>query len=295
MVSKSHTKVSLVKQCELLDLCRSGLYTSLKGESALNLELMELMDQHHLDHPYKGFPSMHVYLTKDLGYAVSKNRVSRLYYDVMGLRAIVPGPHTSKRNKNHPVYPYLLRDLKITEPNQVWACDITYIPIHQGYVYLIAFIDLYSRYVVGWDLSNTMNADWCVDVFKDAVSEHGIPQIINTDQGSQFTSDVFSEYVLQELEIKLSMDGKGRATDNAFIERLWRSVKYEKIYLYKPEDALEAYMLLSEYFDYYNNDRRHSSLDYNRPAEIYRPAKSGVTLFPHTNTINNNKTQKVEL
>lgn len=289
MVSKSHPKVSLSKQCSYLGLCRSTFYVTNKGESTLNLELMDHMDKHHLEHPYKGCPSMYIYLTMDLGYQVSYNRVERLYYKVMGLRAIVPGPHTSKRNKNHPVYPYLLRDLEIVAPNQVWACDITYIGVATGYIYLFAIIDLYSRYVLGWDLSNTMDAEWCKDILHQSIEKYGKPQIINTDQGSQFTSETFSKYVIQEAKFKLSMDGKGRATDNAFIERLWRSVKYEKIHLYKPEDGIEAYLLLMEYFNYYNYERRHSMIDHKRPSELY----SLGTSFPHSNS-SNNKAQKVE-
>ena len=289
MVSKSHSKISLTKQCEYLDLCRSSYYTTHKGESALNLELMDKMDKHYLKHPYKGCPRMYVYLTMDEGYEVSYNRVSRLYYKVMGLRAIIPGPHTSKRNKNHTVYPYLLRGLKVKKSNQVWACDITYIGVKKGYIYLMAIIDLYSRYVVGWDLSNTMTADWCTEVLRQSVEENGKPEIINTDQGSQFTSSVFSDYVIRDAKFKLSMDGKGRATDNAFIERLWRSVKYEKIHLYKPEDPIEAYMLLTEYFDYYNYERRHSMIKNKKPAELYSLAPS----FPHSNN-SDNEAQKVE-
>ena len=290
MVSKSHPKVSLTKQCEYLGLCRSSFYVTNKGESSLNLELMDHIDKHYLEHPYKGCPSMYTYLTMDLEYDVSRNRIERLYYKVMGLRAIVPGPHTSKRNKDHAVYPYLLRGLEIKAPNQVWACDITYIGVATGYIYLFAIIDLYSRYVVGWDLSNTMNAEWCKEVLKQSVEVYGRPQIINTDQGSQFTSEIFTNYVLKEAQFKLSMDGKGRATDNAFIERLWRSVKYEKIHLYKPEDGVEAYMLLVEYFNYYNYERRHSMIGNLRPAERYNLAPS----LPHSNN-SNNKAQKVEL
>lgn len=288
MVSKSHPKVSLTKQCAILDLCRSSLYTVRKGESDLNLELMDKMDKHYLQHPYKGCPRMYAYLTLDEGYDISYNRVSRLYYKVMGLRAMIPGPHTSKRNKNHAVYPYLLRDLEIHKPNQVWACDITYIGVQSGYMYLMAIIDLYSRYVVAWDLSNTMTAEWCTELLKRANKENGCPEILNTDQGSQFTSGVFTEYVLNEANYQLSMDGKGRATDNAFIERLWRSVKYEKIHLYKPKDGLEVYMLLLEYFEYYNQERRHSTIGQKRPVELYNSSPS----YQHSNTLNR-RTQKM--
>ena len=191
---------------------------------------MRLMDQHYLDHPFKGARRMYVWLTRDKGYKVSKNRIERLYYKVMGLRAVMPGKHTSRKHKSHKTYPYLLRNLGIDRPNKVWATDITYIPMEKGYMYMVAIIDLYSRYVVNWSVSNSMDAEWCQQVLQEAIERHGHPEIINTDQGSQFTSEIFAGYVLKQ-GIRLSMDGKGRAIDNAFIERLWRSVKYEKIYL----------------------------------------------------------------
>lgn len=269
MIRKSQSSLSIVDKCKCLDLNRSTYYRSEQAtESPLNLELMSLIDKHYLQHPYKGSPRMYVYLTKDLGYPISKNRVDRLYYKVMGLRAMIPGPHTSKRRKNHPVYPYLLRDLKIDKANQVWATDITYIGLEHGYMYLIAYIDLYSRYVLAWDISNTMTAQWCAELLNKAVDQHGKPEIVNTDQGSQFTSQEFTSSVIDK-GIRLSMDGKGRATDNAFIERLWRSVKYEKIYLHLPRNPTELYQILDQYFNYYNHQRRHSSIDDQRPSELY--------------------------
>lgn len=271
MISKGHSKMSVVKQSKLLCIHRSGLYYKPKGESELNLELMRLMDEHYLHHPFKGAKRMHVWLTRDKGYKVSLNRIERLYYKVMGLRAVMPGRHTSRRNKQHKVYPYLLRNLKIERPNQVWAVDITYIPMKQGYMYLTAIIDLYSRYVVNWSVSNSMDSNWCKETLEQAIQEHGKPEIINTDQGSQFTADEFSSYVLNN-EIKLSMDGKGRATDNAFVERLWRSVKYEKIYLNPPKDGTELYLQMVEYFNYYNYERRHEALKYDKPIEKYLQA-----------------------
>lgn len=269
MISKGHSKLSIVKQCTLLTVHRSGLYYKAKQESELNLELMRLMDQHYLDHPFKGARRMHVWLTKDKGYQVSRNRIERLYYQVMGLRAIMPGRHTSWRCKAHKVYPYLLRNLKIDRSNQVWATDITYIPMKRGYMYMVAIIDLYSRYVVNWSISNSMDAEWCKQTLEEAIDQHGKPEIINTDQGSQFTSEVFSDYVLNQ-GIGLSMDGKGRATDNAFIERLWRSVKYEKIYLNPPSDGTDLYLKVAEYMEYYNNERRHEGIDDEIPVTIYR-------------------------
>lgn len=270
MIRKGHFKLSMENMCFLLTVCRSSLYTKPRGTSRLNLEWMAKMDEHYLEHPYKGAPRMHTYLTLDCGYLINSKRTARLYYEVMGLRAIMPGPHTSKRNKDHCVYPYLLRGLEITRPNQVWATDITYIPMEKGFMYLTAIIDLYSRFVVGWSLSNTMDAQWCADLLKEAVDNYGNPEIINTDQGAQYTSEIFTTTVL-ELGIKLSMDGKGRATDNAFIERLWRSVKYEKVYLMPPTDGMHLHLLLNEYFHYYNYKRRHSSIADYHPATIYKP------------------------
>lgn len=229
---------------------------------------MRLMDEHYLHHSWKGAPSMHTWLTRDKGYAVSKNRIERLYYRVMGLRATQPGKHTSRRHKAHKTYPYLLRNLTIKRPNQVWAMDITYIPMKKGYMYLTAIIDQYSRYVVNWSVSNSMDAEWCKNCLEEAIEVHGKPEIINTDQGSQFTSDVFASYVLDQ-GISLSMDGKGRAIDNAFIERLWRSVKYEKLYLNPPSDGTSLYLLLIEYFHYYNTERRHTGVDNEIPEQIY--------------------------
>lgn len=218
---------------------------------------------------------MHTWLTKDKALTVSKNRIERLYYHVMGLRAVMPGKHTSRRHKAHKVYPYLLRNLMIERPNQVWATDITYIPMKKGFMYLVAIIDLHSRYVVNWSVSNSMDAEWCQQCLQEAITNHGKPVIVNTDQGSQFTSEVFANYVLRQ-NIKLSMDGKGRAIDNAFIERLWRSVKYEKLYLNPPTDGTELYLLLAEYFNYYNLERRHSGINDQIPKELYHQTQKQV-------------------
>jgi putative transposase len=251
MISKGHSKLSIAKQCKILKVNRSSFYYKPIEESVLNLKLMSLMDAHHLKYPEKGGRRMWVWLTKDMGFHVSENRIERLYYRVMGLRSLLPGPHTSKRCPGHKVYPYLLRDLLIVHPNQVWATDITFIPMKKGFMYLMAVVDLYSRKIMHWSISNNMDADWCTQVIKEAVEMHGCPCIINTDQGSQFTSETFSGYVLGK-GIKLSMDGKGRATDNAFIERFWRDIKYEKIYLNPPESGLALYQLIKEYIPYYN-------------------------------------------
>ena len=263
-----NNRLSIAKQTELLGINRTSLYYEANPMSGLNLELMQKMDEHYLKYPYKGAPRMYVYLTEDLGYKVSKNRVERLYYDVMGLRAIFPGPHTSKRNKAHKIYPYLLRALKITHPRQAYGCDITVIILPKGYMYLVAMIDLYSRFVVNWSLSNTMLASWCVECYREAIQEYGVPEIFNTDQGSQFTSNEFSQAVI-ESGAKLSMDGKGRATDNAFIENLWKMLKYEDIYLKAYEDGLDLYRGIAKYFYNWNFNRRHSSIGDKYPAELF--------------------------
>ena len=191
----------------------------------------------------------------------------------MGLRSIMPGKHTSRRCKEHKVYPYLLRELKIDRPNQVWATDITYIPMQKGFMYLTAVIDLHSRYVLNWSISNSMDADWVSKVMKETIDQYGEPEIINTDQGSQYTSDQFTGLVLSDhYKIRLSMDGKGRATDNAFIETLWKTIKYEKIYPNPPEDGLDLYRMVQEHFTYYNNEREHSSIGDQYPIEVYKQA-----------------------
>lgn len=268
MISKGHSKLSIVKQCDMLEIHRSGLYYQPKSESDFNIELMRLMDAHYTAYPFKGAKRMHSWLTMDKGFKISRNRVERLYYHVMGLRAIMPGRHTTKRNKAHKVHPYLLRNLKVEIPNQVWATDITYVPMQKGFMYLTAIIDLHSRYVVNWSISNTMDAAWCAEILQEAIDKGGKPEIINTDQGSQFTSDIFTQTVLSN-QIKLSMDGKGRAIDNVFIERLWRSVKYESIYLNPPENGLDLFYQLNNYFNFYNNERRHQGIDNQIPFKRY--------------------------
>jgi len=268
MISKGHSKLSIVKQCDLLKIHRSGLYYKSNGESKLNLELMQLIDKHYTKYPFKGARRMHTWLTMDKDYKVSRNRIERLYYKVMGLRAIMPGRHTTKRNKAHKIYPYLLRNLKVDRPNQVWAIDITYIPMQKGFMYLVAIIDLHSRYVLNWSVSNTMDAQWCKETLEEAIRIHGKPEIVNTDQGSQFTAEVFTSLVLSN-RIKLSMDGKGRAIDNVFIERLWRSVKYESIYLNPPNSGIDLYKQLNTYFYFYNNQRRHQGINNQIPVKRY--------------------------
>jgi len=270
IVDKANAKLSVKKQCGLLSISRSGQYYTKKEVSSLNKELMQEIDKEYTAHPFRGVPSMTEYLKKDLGYQINEKRVERLY-KLMDIFAIVPGPHTSKGCKEDKKYPYLLRHLTIKHPNHVWATDITYIPIKNGFMYLIAIIDLHSRYVIHWSLSNTMESEWCAEFLKEAISKAGKPEIFNTDQGSQFTSDVFTG-VLIDNEITISMDGKGRATDNIFIERLWRSVKYEDVYLHAYETGFELFKGLKKYFEFYNQERRHTSLNNHRPVDVYKAA-----------------------
>lgn len=267
LVDKANTKLSILKQCILLSIHRSSFYYKERPLDPLNLELTKVIDKEYTLHPFRGVPSMTTYLRDDLGYHINKKRVERLY-KLMDIQALIPGPHTSRGCKEHKKYPYLLRNLKITHKNQVWATDITYVPIKGGYMYLIAIIDLYSRFVLHWGLSNTMEAEWCAEILKEAIEQYGKPKIFNTDQGSQFTSETFTE-VLKENQIQISMDGKGRATDNIFIERLWRTVKYEDIYLNAYENGIELYQGLKKYFNFYNQIRRHSSINENRPKDLY--------------------------
>jgi len=269
MISKGHFDMSIVQQCEALGIHRSGYYYKAREESKLNLELMRLMDEHYLTHPYKGAPQMYKWLKFDKGFEINHKRVDRLYYEIMGLVSLQPGKHTTKRNKAHKVFPYLLRNLKIVAPNQVWQIDITYIPMLNGFMYLVAIIDVYSRHIVNWALSNSMDKQWVCDCMDQAFIESGRPQIVNTDQGSQFTSKEFVTLILDGEVTKLSMDGKGRATDNAYIERFWRSIKYEKIYLNPPSDGLDLYLKIRDYIDYYNTQRRHSKIDDRRPSDLF--------------------------
>jgi len=266
MVEKDNPELSMVRQCELLGIHRSGLYYKPCPEDPFNLDLMRIIDEQYLDKPFYGIARMTEHL-RSMGYQVNIKRVRRLYR-LMDLRAIFPVPKTTWADKQHKKYPYLLRDLAITRPNQVWASDITYIPMKHGFMYLVAIIDLYSRFVVNWGISNSLEADFCVEVLKEAINKHGKPEIFNTDQGVQFTSQEFIE-VLEKNEIRISMDGKGRAIDNVFIERLWRSVKYENVYLHAYKDGLELYRGLDQYFQFYNHHRVHQGIDYKIPCQLF--------------------------
>lgn len=268
--------VSICSQCTLLNLSRSTYYYKPVEESALNLELMRLMDEKYTERPHFGSRSMLSWLTMDCGYNINRKRVVRLM-NKMGLEAIYPKPNLSRAQPAHEKMPYLLRGLRIDHPNQVWSSDITYIRMKNGFLYLTVILDWYSRYVISWSLSNTMEACFCVETLKAALKK-GRPEISNTDQGAQYTS---FEYIncLREHEIKISMDGRGRALDNIFNERLWRSVKYEEVYLKSYETGKEAHDGISKYLTFYNYDRRHQSLENHRPADIYYSVKMLPDLF----------------
>ena len=263
--------LSVYKQCELLNVSRSQHYYEPKPESALNLRIMRLMDEQYLKHPHMGPRRMQAWLKTAHDISVNLKRVNRLYYSVMGLQSVLPGPHTSRRRigEGHKIYPYLLKGLIIDTPNQVWQTDITYIGMPRGYLYLSAIIDVFSRYIVHWSLSNTMTTEWCIDLFEQAIALHGSPLIINTDQGAQYTSRAYAESILGGGLTKLSMDGKGRATDNAYIERFWRSVKYEHVYLYDYPCGKTLYQGLDTYVTYYNHERQHSSIDRQTPFSLF--------------------------
>jgi putative transposase len=256
---------SLRRQCRLAGIPRSSLYYVPAPESEENLVLMRLIDEQYMRHPELGYPRMTDWL-QEQGHEVNRKRVARLMQR-MGLQAITPGPHTSKPTPGHRIYPYLLRDVEIERVNQVWSTDITYIAMRRGFMYLTAVMEWYSRYVLAWELSNTLESLFCVAALKRALKQ-GTPQIFNTDQGSQFTAEAFTE-VLRGKEIAISMDGRGRALDNVFIERLWWSVKYEQVYPNCYADGDELYRGLEAYFDYYNNERRHTALDKRTPAEVF--------------------------
>jgi len=275
----------VVRQCQLLDISRSGLYYQPIGISEEDLTLMKLIDRQYLATPFYGARKMAAWL-KSKSHLVNRKHVQRLMR-IMGIKAIYRHPRTSIPAPGHRIYPYLLNGLTITRPNQVWAADITYIPMARGFMYLFAIIDWYSRYVLSWRLSNTMDADFCVEALEEALRK-GRPEIFNTDQGVQFTGEAFTG-VLQQHGVMISMDGKGSYNDNLFIERLWRSVKYEEVYLKAYQAGREARISLGEYFRFYNTERPHQSLDYRTPAEVHAGAVentgAGVVQSLVTNTV----------
>jgi putative transposase len=259
--------MSIRRQCELLNVSRSTWYYEPVGVDNEDLELMRAIDDLHLQHPFYGSRKL-AHALHASGKAVNRKRVQRLMR-VMGLESMAPKPSTSEPAPEHPKYPYLLRNLDICRVNQVWAADITYIPMATGFAYLVAIIDWYSRRVLSWRLSNTMDTSFCVEALQEALDGFGRPQIFNTDQGAQFTADDFTS-VLRDAGVAISMDGRGRWTDNVFIERVWRSLKYEEVFLHAYEDLLEARDGIGRYFTFYNNARPHQALGFQTPDAFYR-------------------------
>lgn len=277
-----HTEGSVSARCRAVGLARSTYYHRPKGESAYNLELMRLMDGLYMDNCHLGVIGMRDHLRLK-GHWVNEKRVRRLMR-VMGLEAVGPRPDTSRTAPGHTVYPYLLRGVTADGPDHIWSTDITYIAMPKGFLYLTAVMDWHSRYVLSWQVSNTLDTAFCIDAVNDALSTGRCPRIFNTDQGSQFTSNDFTG-LLRLNDIAISMDGKGRATDNAFIERLWRSLKYECIYLHAPEDGRQLRELLNRYFNSYNHSRPHSSLDGLTPAHAYFGLPDQRRTIRHNNSI----------
>ncbi len=274
MVDRRHPSLPVVRQCTLLGISRSGLYYQPKGISTEDLALMKLIDGQYLATPFYGARKIAAWL-KSQGRLVNRKRVSRLMH-LMGIRAIYRRPRTSKPAPGHKIYPYLLSGMKITRPNQVWAADITYIPMARGFLYLVAIIDWHSRYVLSWRLSNTLDAGFCVEALEEALRK-GKPEIFNTDQGSQFSGESFTG-LLERHGIRISMDGKGSYSDNLFIERLWRTVKYEEVYLKAYQDGRDARISLGEYLGFYNNERPHQALGYRTPGEVFTSTPVTVTI-----------------
>jgi len=265
-VDKNHSEISISRQCELLGLPRSSYYYRARGISDRDITIMNLIDEQYTRCPFYGSRRMRSWL-HDRGYPIGRDHVRRLMR-VMGLRAIYPRKRLSIPDDSNRVYPYLLSDLDITNPDQVWAVDITYIRMYRGFAYLVAFMDWYSRYVISWQLSLSLDVCFCMEALEKALAVQ-TPEIVNSDQGSQFTSDEFVG-VLNDAEVRISMTGRGRVFDNIMIERLWRSVKYEEVYLKDYENLFMAVESLGEYFQFYNNERRHQGLNNLTPLEVYR-------------------------
>lgn len=282
MIEPFHSEISIRRQCELIGLNRSSYYYQASGveivpnhvsvhsvhpiiDTAENLRYMELIDRQYMKTPFYGSRRM-TFVLNQIGYSVNRKRIKRLMRQ-MGIQAIYPKPHLSLSQKDHKIYPYLLRELSIERSDQVWCADITYVPLRHGFVYLVAILDWYSRFVLSWQLSNTLDTAFCIKALDEAL-KISKPEIFNTDQGCQFTSLAFTER-LKEAEIKISMDGRGRVFDNIFIERLWRSLKYEDIYLRDYQTVLELNSGLDRYFDFYNHQRPHQALDNRTPAMVY--------------------------
>lgn len=266
MVEKDHPNLSIGKQCKLLSISRSSFYYQPKGETALNLALMRKIDEQFLETPFFGVRQMTWHLRNE-GHPVNKKRIRRLMR-LMRLKPIYQKPNTSKPAKGHKVYPHLLKGLPVTRPHQVWASDITYIPMRKGFLYLVAIIDWHTRKVLAWRISNTLEADFCVDALNEAITKYGTPKIMNTDQGSQFTSFAWTDR-LRWSGVRISMDGKGRFLDNIFVERPWRSLKYECVYLHAWETGSQARAGIRKWMEFYNHKRPHTAHGGQPPAVVY--------------------------
>ena len=266
MLDSKHPGLSLKRQCDLLSINRSSVYYKARPISPEDLEMMKLIDEQYMKTPVYGTRSMRNYLNRQ-GYNVNRKRVQRLMR-LMGLEAIYPKPRISKPHPGHRIYPYLLKGLNINRADMVWATDITYIPLRRGFMYLVAVMDWHSRKVLSWRISNTLDSDFCVSALEEAIARYGSPEIFNTDQGSQFTSMAFTN-VLKSHDIKISMDGRGRCMDNIFVERLWWTVKYHYLHLHSFDNGLELQKGLRSWFEYYNRNRTHQSLNRMTPDECY--------------------------
>jgi putative transposase len=266
MIDPSEPNLSIMNQCRLLNISRSSFYYKQKPIKVQDLELMRLIDEQYLKTPSWGSRSMRNHLRR-LGYKINRKKVQRLMR-LMGLEAIYPKPKTSRPYPQHKVYPYLLRNLKIDRPNQVWAADITYIPMSRGFMYLVAVMDWHSRKVLSWRISNTLDTDFCVQAVEEAISRFGAPEIFNTDQGAQFTAVAFTD-LLKSHDVSISMDGRGRVQDNIFIERLWWTIKYQYLYLWSFDNGSELRRGLHQWFNFYNRERSHQALDNLTPDEVY--------------------------
>lgn len=281
-IEPGHAKLPLTRQCELAGVPRATVYRRLEvavrrqREDQEDNTLRALIDEEYTNRPFYGSRRMVVFL-RGRGHVVNRKRVQRLMRS-MGLAGMAPGPNTSKPHPEHKVYPYLLRGVAVTRPNQVWSTDITYIRLARGFAYLVAVIDWYSRKVLSWRISNSMDASFCVDCLEDALRGHGKPMVFNSDQGSQFTSKAFTD-VLKREGVDISMDGRGRALDNIFVERLWRNVKHEDVYLKGYANMAELMMGLTQYFSFYNEERPHQSLGYETPGNVYRSGRGGGALI----------------
>jgi putative transposase len=267
MIDRNHKELSLSRQCELFNVNRASVYYKPRPIKPEDLELMRLIDEQYLKTPSWGSRSMRNFLRRKLGRKINRKRVQRLMR-LMGLEAIYPKPKTSRPHPAHKVYPYLLRHVTIDRPNQVWAADITYIPMSRGFMYLVAIMDWYSRKVLSFKLSNTLDADFCIDALSQALNRYGPPEIFNTDQGAQFTSKEFTE-TLKASGAAISMDGKGRVQDNIFIERLWWTVKHQYLYLHAFDNGSQLRAGLTHWIEHYNSERSHQALDDMTPDEVY--------------------------